>query len=326
MIKKPRTKPPYLCQLEELDQRTPDNLPQKADIQKRLRNEKTGFKGELAVEYPLSFLPHQDFVILHGLRIKGPSNYFQIDILLLSKYLLIPLEIKNFYGLIEFEENGQFTRTGDSGKQEGYPNPLYQSMYQMEQLREFLKKNGWPAIPIYPLVVISFPSTIVRSSPANREVIERVHHSAKLPFIIPHISKQFPKPIIDDVHLLRLSNQLMSSHESYFPNIMELFGVREEEMIKGVECPKCRQIPMIRTSKTWICSRCDCNDPTAHIKTLTYDYPLLLGSKITNRQAREFLQISSPNVSKYLLMSTFPTWVGDNKKRAYTINWEEPLP
>ncbi|WP_316569582.1 nuclease-related domain-containing protein [Neobacillus sp. YIM B06451] len=206
MIKKPRTKPSYLCQLEELDQRVPIHLPQKADIQKRLKNEKSGFKGELEVNYPLSFLPQQDFIILHGLRIKGASHYFQIDTLLLSRYLLIPLETKNFYGLIEFEDNGQFTRTGDSGKQEGYPNPLYQSMYHREQLQQFLKSNGWPAIPIYPLVVISFPNTIVRSSPKNREVIERVHHSAKLPFIIPHIVKQFPKPIIDDVQLLSLSN------------------------------------------------------------------------------------------------------------------------
>ncbi|WP_053368137.1 nuclease-related domain-containing protein [Bacillus sp. FJAT-27245] len=326
MIKKPRTKPTYLCQLEELDQRAPIHLSQKADIQKRLINEKSGFKGELAVNYPLSFLPHQDFIILHGLRLKGASNYFQMDTLLLSRFLLIPLEIKNFYGLIEFEDNGQFTRTGDSGIQEGYPNPIYQSMYQMEQLREFFKKNGWPAIPIYPLVVISFPSTIVRSSPGNREVIERVHHSAKLPFIVPHIVKQFPKPIIDDAQLVHLSNQLMASHEPYFPNIMELLGVRDTETINGVQCQKCRHIPMARTSKTWICPRCTHNDPIAHIKTLSHDFPLLKSSTITNRQAREFLQIRSPNVAKYLLQSTFPTWIGDNKKRIYTINWEELLP
>lgn len=91
---KPRTKPPFLCQLEELDKRTPIHLPQKADIQKRLKNEKAGFKGEVAVDYPLGFLPDQDFIILNGLRIKGASNYFQIDTLLLTRYLLYPLKSK----------------------------------------------------------------------------------------------------------------------------------------------------------------------------------------------------------------------------------------
>ena len=53
-----------------------------------------GYKGELAIEYPLSFLPETEYRILHDIRLFDQKHYFQIDTLIVSACFLLVLEIK----------------------------------------------------------------------------------------------------------------------------------------------------------------------------------------------------------------------------------------
>ncbi|ALC88978.1 hypothetical protein AM500_03565 [Bacillus sp. FJAT-18017] len=324
MIIKQRVKNPYLCQLEALDLRVPDHLPQKQEIATQLNKEMAGYKGELAVEYPLSFLPHNDFHIIHGIRLKGSTYHFQIDTLLLARSLIIPLEIKNFTGKIKFEENGQFTRTGANGKQEGYLNPLIQANYQSHQLRQWLSKRGYHDIPILPLVIIAFPSTIIEFNPLNTEVNEKVHHCGKFPTVVTNLQDNYPVDILNTSQLQSLSKLITSSHQPYFSTISKQFRISNDDYSKGVWCPNCGNFHMIRVRGTWKCTPCGYTSPKAHLPALLNDYPLLINNTITNRQARDFLQVNSDTVIKKLLQNSLSSFSGGNKSRTYSVVWQGP--
>jgi Nuclease-related domain len=324
LIIKPRVKHPYLCQLEALDLRVPDHLPQKQEIVAQLNKETAGYKGELAVEYPLSFLPHNDFHIIHGIRLKGSTYHFQIDTLLLARSLIIPLEIKNFTGKIKFEDNGQFTRTGANGKQEGYLNPLVQANYQSHQLRLWLLKRGYPDIPILPLVIIAFPSTIIEFNPLNAEVNEKVHHSGKIPIVVTNLQNTYPTEKLNTSQLHSLSKLITSSHQPNFPDVKKKFQITREDYRNGVRCSNCGRFHMIRDRRTWKCPPCGYTSPKAHLPALLNDYPLLIGNTITNRQARDFLQVNSDTVIKKLLQNSLPSYSGGNKSRTYNVIWQGP--
>ena len=59
-----------------------------------------GYKGEQAIEYPLSFLSETKYSILHDIRLFDQKHYFQIDALIVSSCFLLFLEIKNIIGTL----------------------------------------------------------------------------------------------------------------------------------------------------------------------------------------------------------------------------------
>lgn len=81
---------------------------------------------------------------------------------------------------------------------------------------------------------------------------------------------------------------------------MDKYNLTKEELIKGVFCPTCDTAPMIRKRQRWYCRKCGNYSANAHLQTFN-DYKLLVDDYITNRGAREFLQVKSPYVVKYML-------------------------
>ncbi|WP_372508755.1 nuclease-related domain-containing protein [Pseudalkalibacillus decolorationis] len=82
MIIKHRTKPTSIRKLEALQRRIPRDHPRRPFIDEGCAINKAGYKGELALNFPLKFLPQKDYLILHDLRLQNKTAYFQIDCLL----------------------------------------------------------------------------------------------------------------------------------------------------------------------------------------------------------------------------------------------------
>lgn len=103
MIVKERKMPVHLLQLEALLRRLPAHHPKRNVVAENLAKFMAGYKGEQAIEYPLSFLSETKYSILHDIRLFDQKHYFQIDALIVSSCFLLFLEVKNIIGTLIFD-------------------------------------------------------------------------------------------------------------------------------------------------------------------------------------------------------------------------------
>lgn len=304
--------------MEALYRRLPPQHHMKERVFSDLKRTRTGVRGEKEVDYPLKFLTEQDYLILQHLRLPDQNGSFQIDNLILSEEYMLILEVKNWYGTVIFGENGQVTRVGDHGIEEGFPNPIPQAKLQRHRLQKWLHSHGFPNIPIDFFVVISFPSTIIKSASVDIPIPDKVIHNNHLFFEIQKISEIYQEPILKMSRLMKLAQQLKKAHIPSNENILSKYGIKKEELVKGVFCPKCFAVPMKRKTEKWYCSKCRHTSKVAYFSALN-DYKWLVGDYITNREARVFLRIDSPHVIKRLLQKGSFVSFGNTSNRKYIL-------
>lgn len=319
MIIKQRENSSLLAQLTALNRRLPAHQSMKEKVQADLRMLKSGVRGEKEIEFPLRFLNEQDHLILHNVRLRDQNGFFQMDTLILCEKFILILEVKNWSGTILFGENGQVTRIDAVNKEEGFPNPLPQAKLQQYRLQKWLNNHDQSHIPIDFFVVISFPSTIIKSISPKNPIPEKVVHNNQLFFKIDALEQVYPSKQVGMVELMQLAKLLAQAHVPENTNVIEKYGIHAVELIKGVFCPECGTVPMSRKSyRWWYCLKCDYRSIEAHLQAL-YDYKLLVSNKISNREAREFLQARSAAVIKYLLQKENFFYVGKTNARKYII-------
>src|SRR5690625_1413490 len=212
MIIKKRGEPLELYRLEALYRRLPPQHRLKERVFVDLKRTRTGVRGEQEVDYPLEFLAKEDYLILQHLRLPDQNGSFQIDNIILSEKHILILEVKNWYGTVIFGENGQVIRVGDHGIEEGFPNPIPQAKLQQHRLQKWFHSHGFPNIPIDFFVVISFPSTIIKSASVDIPIPDKVIHNNHLFFEIQKMGKIYQEPIVAMNKLMALAQQLKDAH------------------------------------------------------------------------------------------------------------------
>ncbi|HDR6309107.1 TPA: NERD domain-containing protein [Bacillus cereus] len=315
MIVKERKMPVHLLQLEVLLRRLPVPHPKKNVVAENLAKFMAGYKGEQAIEYPLSFLPETEYSILHDIRLFDQKHYFQIDTLIVSSYFLLFLEIKNIIGTLIFDAKfNQLIRVADGTLEEGFPDPLLQLKRQELQLRRWLQLHGLYNIPIESLVVISSPRTIIKAS--DEMFSSKIIHSANLPYRIKQIENQYKEKTIDNIN--GLTDQIISEHSPKRQNVLVQYNIKKEELLKGVQCEECFTMTMLKEKQGWRCSNCNSMSKHAHLRALQ-DYTLLFGMITTNSKLRDFLNMQSSSAVKRLLQTMNIPHTGDNKGRIYDL-------
>lgn len=318
MILKKRTTPRSILKHQALFPRLPPAHPKISIIQENLSKMLSGYKGEKSIDYPLSFLSEKEYYILHDLRIKDSNHYFQIDSLLMTERFFIILEVKNIAGTLYFDQMfHQLIRTID-GKETAFGDPITQSNRHVMQFKKWLAKNRLSEIPLLSLVVISSSNTLIRSSPGAREISQKVIHSSYLPTKMQEIERKYPIKILSEKEIKKVGRLLKRSHSPTNQSILEQYSIHSNELLKGVFCPICRHLPMVRVYGKWFCSKCQYTEKDTHLNALN-DYVLLLGPEITNQKLREFLNINSPALATRLLLSMGIPNVGTTKDRIYYL-------
>lgn len=322
MIIKKRKTPRSILKLQALLRRLPSHHPQLPLIIEDLKKKTAGYKGERSLDFPLGFLEQKNFNILHDLRLKDQSRFFQLDTLLITRKMCLIIEVKNIAGTIYFDPIfKQLIRTKD-GEETAFPYPITQLERQELQLKEWFQKNRLQEIPIFSLVVISNPQTIIRTSTENLKLNHKVIHRDYLPAKINQIENSIEVQFLQEKELKKLSKLLLKYHnEADFP-ILAQFNITKDEIVKGVSCLNCKLKPMVRVNGNWYCPHCKSKSKEAHIQALK-DYQFLIGSTITNSELRDFLQIHSSDVAKRLLQSMNLISTGNNKNRVYTLSFDE---
>ncbi|WP_106496039.1 nuclease-related domain-containing protein [Lentibacillus sp. Marseille-P4043] len=312
----PLDKSDYIPQLKALDQRTATHHPEKQLIQTQLIKELAGARGQSALTFPLRFLHDEDY-ILRNPRIDDENECFEIDNLILKRNYILLVEVKNWYGTLYFDGEKQVVRKGDDGIEEGLPNPIPQVKLQQHRLQKWLRQFDLPQIPFLYFAVISFPSTIIKSMHTDQSVPEEVFHSNLLPLKIEKLNQQYSKNILSGNMLKTIAAQICNAHKVKKVHVLDKFHVSENELINGVFCQKCYANPMNWKYGTWHCPVCDHVSKNAHMQALD-EYSLIINNEITNREARAFLRIDSPDVTKRLLSGSYPP-IGKTGYRRYKL-------
>ncbi|TXL66814.1 NERD domain-containing protein [Cerasibacillus terrae] len=303
-----------LIKINVLNQRLIQAHPSKDKIFIEYRKKRTGVIGERKVAYRLQFLDPTKFIVLHDLRFVDHNGFFQIDKLILCTKCIFVVEVKNWYGTVIFGENGQVTRIGDNEKEEGLPNPVAQAELQKLRLHG---KFPWLNFPIITLSCISFPSTIIKSASSHYTIPKEITHANHLPFSIKETAESLPVVLENFNDLKKVARKLLTMHKPKKENVMEKFNVSLSDLIKGVFCSNCGAVPMKRKNRKWCCLKCSHTAADAHLLALN-DYQLLIGDVISNKEAREFLQVKSPYIVKNILEKNFES-IGKNKGRRYLL-------
>ncbi|MCK6258618.1 NERD domain-containing protein [Fictibacillus sp. KIGAM418] len=267
MIVKPIQIPLIIKKLEALLRRLPPNHPKRPIIEKELASRFKGYRGEQFLDFYLQEIPSKDHLILHDIRLPALNSQFQMDLLILTPYYLLNLEVKNFSGSLLFDETHQQLIRTHEGKEEGFAYPIIQIQRHKKLLTEWLTKNRLPPLPIECLVVISSPRTIIRTkgSPSNLKYITR---SSLVPEKIEHLNQLHTNEILSKKQLKRLSNLLIKQHTSQTFDPLEYFLIPKTDLLIGIHCPKCFTLPMKRKRGKWVCIACLHSSSDAHISSL----------------------------------------------------------
>ncbi|MFD4927320.1 nuclease-related domain-containing protein [Peribacillus butanolivorans] len=322
MIVKERKVPLSILKLRALAHRLPQSHPKIPSIMNELKKREAGFKGESAIDFPLSFLEPKNYFIFHDLRLQDQSRFFQMDTLLVSKKFALIIEVKNIAGSIYFDPHFNQLIRKKEGKETAFPDPIIQVSRQESQLKNWFLKNGFSALPILSLVVISNPQTIIRTSPENRKLHHKVIHRDMLPSNINRIEQSIKNPTFCEKELKKIIRVINRNHIEADFSVLERYTLKPGELIKGVICENCKESPLLRRHGTWFCDNCQLLSKDAHIQALQ-DYFFLIGSTITNRQLREFLLVSSSASATRILQSLNLTSRGANKGRVYSLSFNE---
>ncbi|TYS68856.1 NERD domain-containing protein [Sutcliffiella horikoshii] len=321
MIKKQREKSHKLLTHEAGMRRVPKSHPKYPILEQEHGKLSYGHKGEEALDYFLTFLPNDNYLILNSLRLEDPKRrYFQMDSLLLAPTHCIILDSKYMSGKLEFDEsaNQLLRHLPGSDDIEKLGDPISQISRQRHQLSLWLEKNGFPPIPIVSLIVLTHNNAaLTKTTPS---ITKKVTFHTNLPNRLKEIDQNIFRGnfMLSTKDLHKLSRTLIKKHTPDQFLLLNHYNISANELITGVICTVCLSAPMIRKRGVWGCQMCSAYSKTAHLEAIT-DYKLLIGETINNRELRSYLNLPSASVTSKYLVSMGLNFEGSFKNRRYFL-------
>ncbi|MCG1020878.1 nuclease-related domain-containing protein [Sutcliffiella horikoshii] len=318
MIVKKRDFPVNILFLKAIERRLKEDHPSIPRVKELIAKYTKGYKGETSIDYPLSILPDQDYLILHSISLQFQNQNFHIDSLLLSTNFILLLEVKNMSGTIHFDRSfNQLTQTY-MGIEYYYQCPIIQVSNQERFLKQWIKQFDFPSIPLTSLVVISNPSSMIQVDPGDRTTFQKVIHSHFLPAKIEQQHTIFNRAILSPSETKNLASLIIKHHKVKPTITLRQLNIDSKELLFGVQCSNCLAIPMKRAHAFWRCDFCNFKSKDAHIPALR-DYCLLFNESISNQEGREFLLVPSNNSMKRILTAMGLEVTGNTKNRRYNL-------
>ncbi|GLB59781.1 nuclease-related domain-containing protein [Cytobacillus sp. NCCP-133] len=316
VILKKRKSSDFIQSMEVLLRRLPGTHSKKTLIENDLAKRKAGFRGEEAVDYFIK--DSKEITIVHDIRLSNGAEFFQIDTMLISSNFILILEIKNISGTIYFDPTfNQLIQTRQENER-GFLDPLIQAKRQQRELIKWLHAVKI-SIPVEYLIVISNPSTVIKTASYHREALNKVLHASHLIERIERLKEKYPEETLSHKEIRKLSKTIVNKHIPANYNVLKYYDIHEKEIITGIPCPACSRLPMKRVRGTWKCVSCSTTDKKAHVRALQ-DYLHLISSSITNHQFREFTHLPSSNIAKKLLTGMELPCSGLFKDRTYHLS------
>lgn len=161
-------------------------------------------------------------------------NAFQIDSLIITPFFAAIIEVKNYSGTLYFEPlSGQLIQIHGQ-KVVVIPNPISQVIRQVSQFQEWLLKERLPALPIEHFVVITNPSTYIKTEKDNSYIFKRVIHAEKIVDRLMGAKSAYNKQITWPNQLQTLNELIFERNTPLENRILSEYGISEKELLKGV--------------------------------------------------------------------------------------------
>ena len=305
----------YTEALHALYKRMPKNHLKFFKIQEEYYQLAAGNIGEEAVMKAIEQLdlPYK-FYVFHDVLLES-ETLFQMDILIITQYYALILEVKNIKGEITFTEQ-QMIRTLATKKTHAYDNPFLQLEEYEIQLKRLFQANHI-SLPVFSAVAFPFSSSIIKDPPRNKTILFRRG-------IKPYIRKLQASPcILSPTQLESLKNLLLKKNIDFHPfPITNHFDIDPNSLRKGVECLQCGLIGMKKVIRNWYCPRCKSSHPYAHESALK-DYFLIYKSTISNLECQQFLQLNNKHEATKILNNPRLIKVGQSRSRKYTMKFNK---
>ncbi|WP_100488327.1 nuclease-related domain-containing protein [Sporolactobacillus pectinivorans] len=321
MILKKLKIPYHVLQLESVVPRLRHG-PTHEKLSEKLRRYQSGFNGEKSVCYPLSFLPQDDYHLIHDLRLCDGTHHFQMDWLIIHTNFITLLEIKNLAGMITLDTRLNQMKRELNGKTELFNDPLVQAENLKDLLNIWIRQHNLCSIPIYEFVVFSSPHAYVQTTSHDDPALRKIVKPANLKRTITALPQVDSRHSLTKEKLLTLGHDMVSSHQTRKPNLFQSENLSVDDIMPGVRCPNCGRLQMKKVEASWFCSSCKTLSKHAGITALR-DYYLINGPKITNQQCRNFLLMDSASSAKHLLQSLNLKYKGDNRGRVYFLSFTD---
>lgn len=190
-----------------------------------------GYMGEFWVKLELKKLPKEEYIVLNDIMLNIDNSTHQIDHIVLSKYGIFVIEMKNYYGLISGSEyKDKWTQY--LGKNKFYfKNPIHQNYGHIKALSELLKIDE-----SYFTSIICFSNQSNLKVSTNTSVI-----------ILDELNKEIQKynmlklyVNINEISNLILNNNIKDKiiRKEHIANIKK--KIKNEKMNEdNMICPKC---------------------------------------------------------------------------------------
>lgn len=189
-----------------------------------------GFMGEFWVKLELGKLPKDRYIILNNIMIKDEKGTHQIDHLVLSKFGIFVIEMKNYYGLIKGKEfDNKWCQY--LGKNRSYfVNPIHQNYGHIKSLSNLLKLEDK-----------YFISVICFSNQAKIDVKSNI--ITQVDYLKGEILKY--NEVLVDKDINELANIIIQNNiddktlrKQHIKNIRIKIN-NDKELEKNMICPKC---------------------------------------------------------------------------------------
>ena len=200
-----------------------------------------GHIGEFLVKLELNKLPKKEYIILNDIMLENQNGTHQIDHIVISKYGIFVIEMKNYYGMIVGDEyNSNWTQYLGKNRYQ-FKNPIHQNYGHVKVLQEILKLDNNIFIPI---VCFSNETTLRIKT---KSIVVQL---GKLLEII----KKFYKEQLDiDINLIadkieKLNIENNEKRKEHIKNIKEKIksdNIKVDNMI----CPKCGNELILKNGK-----------------------------------------------------------------------------
>lgn len=223
--------------LEDLLNKVGDD--QKDVILEQMNLIRIGLDGEKSVIFELMH-SHEKIVFLHDITLPNVMTDSQIDFIVITRKGLLVLETKKLIGDVTIDNEGNFIRSfknsnGVVYKKEGIYSPITQNIYHIDALKKLLIDNRYSKnIPIFSLVIIANPKTIINKKYAKSDIKKKVIKYDQLNNNIKEIITNTDDVDLSDNTMLEIADLLVNNDtgKSYdFVSKLNLKLIEEPEKI-----------------------------------------------------------------------------------------------
>ena len=200
-----------------------------------------GYMGEFWVKLELKKLSKKEYIVLNDIMLADENGTHQIDHLVISKYGVFVIEMKNYYGLITGDEYKDSWTQHLGKKKYFFKNPIHQNYGHIKSLEEILQLDNNIFIPI-----VCF-SNQAKMKVNNKSIV------VQLDYLLRTI-KSFNQIRLDkDIYLIanniiNLNITTKDERKKHIKDIKEKIKDNNNK-VNNMICPKCGSDLVVRSGK-----------------------------------------------------------------------------